>query len=237
MLKKIFLLLICTICLLAAIGCGNGEPAAGGEEVITVEVVNNTEGIIISWAAFFGPGLDEWGTDLLGDRVIEPGQKIAFQLPKADQAYSLLLFTYELFVVKSVANITGDTIVEVGGGDKIPVLIENNSDKAIAVFFISPSVSSDWGENLIGDVDVIPAEFGRRFLFIDPVPAGPPAEQGTGNKDESLPDAQGVKEDENGQRVIPEGTYYDIYYIYSDGEEVVQFDVLIEGEEPKITIN
>jgi hypothetical protein len=234
MFKKALLIAIVLICLLLVIGCGNGEPSADDENTILVEVYNNTEEIIISWAAFFGPDLDEWGTDLLGDQVIEPGDTVSFVLPVAEEEYSLVLFTYELYVVKGVDNITGDTRVEVGGDEKIPVLVENNSNKEIVHFFISPSVMSDWGEDLIGGLSIVPDI--KRFLFIDSVPESPPVEQGNGDKDESLQNEQEVEEGENGERVIPEGPYYDFYYVYSDGEEVVQFDVLIEGKRT-LTIN
>jgi hypothetical protein len=231
MIKKTFIFLCCIVIILTLVGCG-GNSVADDENNLTIEVVNDTEEIIISWAAFFGPDLDEWGEDLLGDQVIAPGDTIKFVLPQGE--YSLVLFTYELYVVKSVSNITEDTVIEVGGGDKIPVLVENNSDKDIAVFFISPSVNDDWGEDLIGGLDVIPAEFGRRFLFIDPVP-DVPVNTGNGNKEEMLNDNEeeaGAEESElkTEGREIPEGPYYDIYYIYADGEEIVQFDVLIEGK-------
>jgi|GEM_PF-778704 len=232
MLKRMILLGICMILALSLVGCG-GNSAADDENNLTVEVFNNTEEIIISWAAFFGPDLDEWGEDLLGDQVIAPGDTIQFVLPQGE--YSLVLFTYELYVVRSISNINEDTYIEIGGGDKIPVLVENNSDKDIALFFISPSVNDDWGEDLIGGLDVIPAEFGRRFLFIDPVP-DIPVKTGNGNKEEMLnnndEDDEGTEEDElkTEERDIPEGPYYDIYYVYSDGEEVVQFNVLIEGK-------
>jgi hypothetical protein len=231
MLKRMILFALCIVLALSLVGCG-GNSVADDENNLTIEVVNDTEEIIISWAAFFGPDLDEWGEDLLGDQVIAPGDTIKFVLPQGE--YSLVLFTYELYVVKSVSNITEDTVIEVGGGDKIPVLVENNSDKDIAVFFISPSVNDDWGEDLIGGLDVIPAEFGRRFLFIDPVP-DVPVNTGNGNKEEMLNDNEeeaGAEESElkTEGREIPEGPYYDIYYIYADGEEIVQFDVLIEGK-------
>ena len=232
MLKRMVLLAICLILTLSLVGCG-GDSAADDENNLTIEVFNNTEEIIISWAAFFGPDLDEWGEDLLGDQVIAPGDTIKFVLPQGE--YSLVLFTYELYVVRSVSNIAEDTYIEVGGGDKIPVLVENNSDKDIALFFISPSVNDDWGEDLIGGLDVIPAEFGRRFLFIDPVP-DIPVKTGNGSKEEMLnnndEDDEGTEEGElkTEGREIPEGPYYDIYYVFSDGEEIVLSDVLIEGK-------
>jgi len=231
MLKRVILIAISMVLVISLAGCG-GNSVAEDENNLTIEVFNNTEEIIISWAAFFGPDLDEWGEDLLGDQVIAPGDTLKFVLPQGE--YSLVLFTYELYVVKSVSNITEDTYIEVGGEGKVPVLVENNADKDIAIFFISPSVNNDWGEDLIGGLDVIPAEFGRRFLFIDPVP-DTPVNTGNGNKEEKLNnngDEEGAEEGESKaeEREIPEGPYYDIYYIYADGEEVVQFDVLIDGK-------
>ena len=234
MLKKALLVSILLIFLFMTFGCGGGEPSAGDENNITVEVYNNTDEIIISWAAFFGPDLDEWGEDLLGDRVIEPGDTVKFLLPVANEEYSLVLFTYELIVVKGVSNITDDKYIEIGGTNKIPMLIENYSKKEIKSFYITPSIVNNWGEELLEGL-TIPAESGRRFLFIDPVPEGPVESNGSGNKDDSRPENEdnGAETEE---REIPEGSYYDIYYIYADGEEVVQFDVLIEGKRT-ITIN
>ncbi|MBW6463965.1 MAG: hypothetical protein K0B84_07230 [Firmicutes bacterium] len=165
MIKKLLLVLIIIGFLLSAAGCGSDEPAVVEEDTITVEVTNNTEDIIISWAAFFGPNLDEWGEDMLGDEVIEPGEAYAFVLPEGE--YNMALFTYELYVVYSEWEITGDRSIEVGGEGKVPVLIENKLDKDIALVFISPSESDDWGEDLLGH-DVILAETGGRIFFLDP---------------------------------------------------------------------
>ena len=44
----------------------------------------------------------------------------------------------------------------------------NKSEKDIALFFISPSDSDDWGEDWLGDTDVILAETGGRIFFIEP---------------------------------------------------------------------
>jgi hypothetical protein len=166
MVKKLIIVLICISCLLVFSGCGTDDPEVVDENTITIRVKNNTEDIIISWAAFFGPGLDEWGEDLLGDNVIEPDETYDFILPEGN--YNLALFTYELYVVHSAWNISDDTEIVVGGEDEVPILFENKSDKDIALFFISPSESEDWGDDWLGDTDVILAETGGRIFFVDP---------------------------------------------------------------------
>jgi len=161
------LLVISFALLLIVGGCGNDEPAAVVDEnTISINVTNKTEDIIISWAAFFGPTLDEWGEDLLGDQVIEPGETFEFVLPEGE--YNMALFTYELYVVYSAWGINSDTEIEVGGEGQVPILVENKSAKDIALFFISPSDSEDWGEDWLGDTDVILAETGGRIFFVQP---------------------------------------------------------------------
>ncbi len=166
MAKKTLLIIICIFFLLLAAGCGNNEPVPDEEEGITIEVANETEEIIISYAAFFGDNLEEWGEDLLGDEIIEPGEVYSFLLPEG--RYDLALLTYEFYVVHSEWSITGNTRIEVGGEGKFPVLIENNSEFDISQFYISPTESDDWGENLLGDLAHIPAEMGRRIFFVTP---------------------------------------------------------------------
>jgi len=166
MTKKILLALICISFLLLVFGCGSDEPAVVEEDTITVEVTNSTEDIIISWAAFFGSELDEWGEDLLGEKVIEPGETFEFVLPEGE--YNMALFTYELYVVYSARGINEDTSIEVGGEGKVPILLENKMENDIALVFISPSDSEDWGEDWLGDNDVILAETGGRIFFVEP---------------------------------------------------------------------
>ncbi|MDW7739785.1 MAG: hypothetical protein SCJ97_06980 [Bacillota bacterium] len=166
MIKKILLVIICVSFLLVAAGCGNSEPAPAVNDTISIEVINETEEIIISFAVFFGSGLDEWGVDMLNDELIEPGESYTFVMP--DGTYDLSLLTYELYVIEGVWDISDDIRVQVGGDGIIPVLVENNTDTDIALFYLSPSDSDDWGEDWLGDKYFIPAETGRRIFFVDP---------------------------------------------------------------------
>jgi hypothetical protein len=166
MAKKTLLVIVCIFFLVLMAGCGNSEPVSGDEDTISIEVENRTEEIIISFAVFFGQELDEWGEDMLGEEVIEPGEVYTFILPEG--TYDLSLLTYELYVIDGVWGINDDRRIIVGGDNLAPVLIQNDSESDIALFFLSPTDSEDWGEDWLGDFGYIPAEIGRRFFFVEP---------------------------------------------------------------------
>ncbi len=191
MIKKTLFAILVTFFLLLAVGCGNNEPAPEEEEGIVIEVENNTEEIVISYAAFFGEGLLEWGEDLLGDEAIEPGEKYTFILPEGE--YDLSLFNQDFFVIHSFFNLSGDALLEIGGEGKTPILIQNVSEHDILFFFAFPTgfigfddegedLGEDWAETweeiweseshreyqLLHERESIIAENGRRFFFIEP---------------------------------------------------------------------
>jgi hypothetical protein len=142
------------------------EAAPVNEGMISIEVVNKTEDIVLSFAVFFGQELDEWGEDMLGEEVIEPGEVYTFILPEG--TYDLSLLTYELYVIDGVWNINDNTRIIVGGESLIPVLVQNDSESDIGLFFLAPSESEEWGEDWLGDYGYIPSEIGRRFFFVKP---------------------------------------------------------------------
>ncbi len=165
MINKIITVAACLLFFFFVTGCGNSEPITEEADLMKIEVVNKTEEIIISFAVFFGTGLEEWGEDLMGEEIIGPGDTMVFELPPG--AYDLSLLTYELYVVHGAWNINEDTRIEIGGEGKTPILIENNSESDIALFYLSPSESDDWGEDWLGDVGYIPSQTGRRFFFVE----------------------------------------------------------------------
>ncbi len=163
--NKIILVII-VLSLLVLPGCGSDEPAVVDENMITIEVTNKTEDIIISWAAFFGPGLDEWGTEMLQDNVIEPGATFAFEMPEG--VYDLALFTYEYYIVHNEWGISESTSIDVGGNGKVPVVFVNESEHDVVQLYISPTDSDDWGSDWTGEQGGIIAETGGWIYFIEP---------------------------------------------------------------------
>ncbi len=141
MFKSKILVIALIFCLIAAAGCGNDESAAEDENGIAIEVVNETDDIVIAYAAFFGEDLDEWGEDLLDDEVIAPGESVTFVLPEGE--YDLSLFNQDFFVIDSFFDLTEDTTVVAGGVGKAPILVQNLSEKDIFFFFALPGGTID----------------------------------------------------------------------------------------------
>ncbi len=166
MIRKIMPVIILIALLLVIAGCGSEEAVVVDENVIRVEVTNKTEDIIISWAAFFGPGLDEWGTEMLQDNVIEPGSTFVFEIPEGE--YDLALFTYEYYIVHNEWAISESIEIEIGGNGKVPVVFVNQSNHDVIQLYISPVDSDDWGNDWTTDQSGIIAETGGWIFFIEP---------------------------------------------------------------------
>lgn len=150
MFKSKLLVIAFICCLIVAAGCGNDEPIVEEENGISIEVVNETEDIVIAYAAFFGEDLAEWGEDLLGDEVIAPGESITFVLPEGE--YDLSLFNQDFFVISTFFDLTEDATVVAGGAGKAPILVQNTSDKDVLFFFAFPGGTIDIdSEETIGD--------------------------------------------------------------------------------------
>ncbi len=195
MVNKALLVIICIFCLLPLAGCGESDRVAE-ENGISIEIANETEELVVYYAAFFGEDLDEWGEDLLGDEVIAPGEVYTFILPEG--VYDTSLFTEDFFVIDSFFDLSEDTKLSIGGGGNVPVLIQNTTDKNIIFFYALPSglvdleaeeealedetLDDQWAETwdelweseeylqyqLLHDREVIISESGRRFFFISP---------------------------------------------------------------------
>ena len=158
MFKSKLLVIAIFCCLIVAAGCGNDEPIAQEENGISIEVVNETEDIVIAYAAFFGEDLAEWGEDLLGDEVIAPGESITFVLPEGE--YDLSLFNQDFFVISTFFDLTEDTTVVAGGADKEPILIQNTSDRDVLFFFALPggTIDIEWEETIEDAADQVQEE-------------------------------------------------------------------------------
>ncbi|HED24446.1 MAG TPA: hypothetical protein ENN91_04905 [Firmicutes bacterium] len=161
--KNTFIFIL-TIGLLLVAGCGNEQTTPDSENAIEIKVVNNSEEIIVSFALFYGPDLDEWGEDLLNEEIIGPGDNFVFMMPPG--SYDLFLLTYENYVIDIIRDIDGNHTIEIGEEGKLPILFTNSTDVEVGRLFISPSESDSWGSDWLGQ-EVIPPGVSR-FFFIEP---------------------------------------------------------------------
>lgn len=150
-------ILLLAIAMLPAAGCGN-------DQAIEIEIVNNSEEIIVSFALFYGPDLDEWGEDLLNEEIIGPGDNFVFMMPPG--SYNLVLLTYENYVIDIIRDIDENRTIEIGEEGKVPVLITNSTELEVGRLFISPSESDSWGSDWLGQ-EVIPPGVSM-FFFLEP---------------------------------------------------------------------
>ncbi len=164
MLNRALLIFLCVFALLLAGGCGNNESGSVSEDEIVIELVNQTDDITIAVALFYGPNLDDWGEDLLGDETIEPGETVSFVLPR--ESYSIIPLTDQFFVLSPARDISEDYRLQIGEEGTVPVLVANNSQFDIASFYFSPSDSDDWGEDWLGG-EVVASGIGKYF-FVEP---------------------------------------------------------------------
>ncbi len=163
MVSKNLMVIICITFLLLAGGCGNNEPNDVNDDEITIDLINSTETITVTVALFYGPDIDEWGEDLLGDEVIEPGEKVSFTLPEG--TYTVIPMTAEYFVLPSARNISEDYSLIIGEEDSFPILVTNNTEVTIGSFYLSPTESTDWGQDWLGG-EVIPVGVSRFFFAV-----------------------------------------------------------------------
>ncbi|MFO7952673.1 MAG: hypothetical protein R6U91_07725 [Bacillota bacterium] len=164
MLKSFFCLAACFLVLLLAFGCADNEGTVVGEDEIAIEVVNNTEEIMISYVLFYGPDLEEWGEDLLGDEEIPPGEEKIFVMPEGE--YTVIPMTYNYYLLPGARNVSDDYILEIGEEGKFPIQVTNAKEETdIGFLYLSPSDSEDWGEDWLGE-EVIPAGT-TRYFFVE----------------------------------------------------------------------
>ncbi len=195
MINRAILVMAFIFSLFFVIGCGDNDIVPDEEDGISIEVANNTEEIVIAHAAFFGDGLDAWGEDLLKDEIIAPDEVYTFILPEGE--YDLSLFNQDFFVINSYFGLTEDTRIDIGGGGKVPILVQNTSDYDLLLLYAFPGGLIDlevdldaddeileeawadiWDEiwtnedylqyQLLHEREAIRAENGRRFFFLLP---------------------------------------------------------------------
>lgn len=163
MIFKNKVILFFLIGLLLVAGCGNNQSTPENEDAISVKVVNNSEEIIISFALFYGPGLDDWGEDFLNDEIIEPGDNFVFMVPPG--SYDLILSTYENYIIDIIRGIDENQTIEIGEEGKFPVLFTNSTDVEVGMLYISSVESDSWGSDWLGK-EVIPPGVSR-FFFLE----------------------------------------------------------------------
>lgn len=155
-------------------------------DVVGIDVeltVENLDDLPICYVNISETTADNWGEDRLdNDEIIEVGEIRSFTLP-ADY-YDVQLSDCDGVVLNDVRNIdlTEDVVIShfdefdsslsrpvqddspiLSGSEQVTVTIENRNATTICYVYISPSNAMEWGEDQLGDQEVI--ELGQTATF------------------------------------------------------------------------
>ena len=153
-----------------------GGTSGGGSGDASLTVYNDTDEAV--WFINISPSTsDSWGDDWLGDDVILSGDYYTFYMPAGTYDLRALDPDENVLAERYGEEISGDMewtlyLDETGssGGDQgvgyHELTLENYSDIDVCYVFISPSTSDSWGDDWLGESDVIPV--GTIYTFYLP---------------------------------------------------------------------
>lgn len=109
---------------------------------------------------------NDWGNDWLGtEEVIGPGQRRSFEVPAG--IYDCIARTCDGATLATAWDVAADHTLLIGGGDLVPLRVTNSLDVKVCYVHVSPVTSDDWGLDMLGSVEALPAGE-TRILFVSP---------------------------------------------------------------------
>lgn len=109
---------------------------------------------------------NDWGNNLLPvGAELAAGSEQAFTRPAG--TYDILIRDCDGIPVHSLASVTADTTITVGGPDTVPLTIENAATSETCYLYIANSLDANWGEDQLGGVEsILPGA--RRIFYLLP---------------------------------------------------------------------
>lgn len=144
---------------------GGDEPPPSSGEDFTVSVVN--EMIEDVCYVYISPaGTDTWGEDWLGESdTIEVGETQDFFVEAG--SYDVMLANCDGVVVGTGWDVGSDTTMRPGSSGNIPLEVVNESSADVCFIYISPTTSDEWGEDWMGEQEIIPQGGGTRIFYVN----------------------------------------------------------------------
>lgn len=141
------------------------EPSVGDGEPFTVRVENKTtEDICYIYIA--NSDEDSWGDDWLGDdELLAPGGDLSFEVPGG--TYDIQALDCDEYVLASAWEISADEYLTPGAGGSLVLSVNNESSQDICYLYVSPSANEEWDADLLGDSEIVPAQGGRRKVYVE----------------------------------------------------------------------
>lgn len=139
---------------------------AGTGEPFVVRIVNETP-VDICYVHISPASSDSWGDDWMGgDDAIAPGETRAFDVPGG--VYDVAAFDCGDGVVATAWEVSDDVTLTPGDSGSVALRIVNQSSTDICYLYIAPSSEDMWGEDWMGEMELIPAGEGIRVFYVEP---------------------------------------------------------------------
>ena len=162
--RAIFILI--SLLLLISLACvrsgGGGGKSSGGSSDVEFTIVNRSPEevcyVLISLS-----DSDSWGDDQLGeDDTIASGDRQTFSMPKG--TYDVRVENCDEAAMATGWELSSDATITAGkSGANVKLTVINDSNAEICFLYISPSTGDDWGDDWMGDMEVIPPRGLRAF--------------------------------------------------------------------------
>ena len=152
-------MLVIGLLLALTLACGGGGRTTSGVQ-ITVE---NRAPEDVCYIFISETDSDAWGDDRLGgDDTILPGASQTFDLPKGE--YDVRLENCDEITMATGWQISRNTKITAGAqGAASWVMLDNSTRVDVCYVFISPSTGDDWGDDLMGENEMVPMGEQRMF--------------------------------------------------------------------------
>lgn len=141
-------------------------PASESTDGFQVTIVNQTP-VDICYVHISPVSSDSWGDDWMGeDEVIAPGDERAFDVPGG--VYDIAAFDCGDAVVATAWEVSEDVTLTPGDSGSVALRVVNESSTDICYLYIDPSSEDMWGEDWMGDMELILADGGIRAFYLEP---------------------------------------------------------------------
>lgn len=142
-----------------------GSGAQGSGEPFQVILHNKTPDDICY--VYISPSdSDTWGDDWLGDSQLASGDSRTFDVPAG--TYDMKAENCDEVILATAWDISSTLELSPGENGNTPVTVINHTGTKVCYLYISPVTSDSWGADLLGSLEIIPTDGGRRLFYIQP---------------------------------------------------------------------
>ena len=141
-------------------------PEGGDGEPFVVRVENLTP-YDVCFVHISPSSSESWGADWMDDEeVIAPDGERLFDVPAG--FYDVVVFDCSDAVVATAWEVSEDVTLTPGDSGPVALHVVNESSMDICYLYIAPSSEEMWGDERLGEWELIPFDEGRRAFYLEP---------------------------------------------------------------------